>query len=89
MLTLNATRRSAVPLRDDPQQYVELQFETQEAANSAKKQLNGCWNTRPRSSSGKWSRPRDHDIENASTKTSAHGSRRPHGRAAASSHPQS
>ena len=42
MLTLNATRRSAVPLRDDPQQYVELQFETQEAANAAKKQLNGC-----------------------------------------------
>ena len=27
MLTVNATRRSVAPLRDDPQRYVELQFE--------------------------------------------------------------
>ena len=29
------------PIRDDPLRYVELQFETQEAANAAEEQLKG------------------------------------------------
>ena len=47
------------PSRDDPQRYVELQFETQEAASAAEEQLNGLLKYATEIELGKWGRRLD------------------------------